>query len=277
MEIVNEQEQEQEQDQEYGEEEEEEQERNGADNNPIDDSAGKEQMLHHHVRSIDSTIKIRQLRSEGLSFQLWPAATTLVNLIDNHRSDPTKSPLSKILTNSRRLRILELGAGTGFVGIAAGAILSADVTLTDLPHVLENLRFNAALNSDLVEKFGGKVEVAALRWGEVEDMEAIRRRGEYDVIVGSDVVYHKHLYEPLMETLRFLMVGKGTKREESESESVFVMGHLKRWKKEAGFFKRAKKAFEIEVVYQDEARDGGRVGVLVYRFSPKSSKFQPPF
>ncbi|KAK6924359.1 Lysine methyltransferase [Dillenia turbinata] len=261
--------------QEY-EKEEGEVERNGAENYPVDGSAGKEQMLHPHIRSIDSTIKIRQLRSEGISFQLWPAATTLVNLLDNHRSDPTKSSLSKFLTNSRRrLRILELGSGTGFVGIAAGAILSADVTLTDLPHVLENLRFNAALNSDLVEKFGGKVEVGALRWGLVEDMEAIRRRGEYDVIVGSDVVYHDHLYEPLMETLRFLMMVKGEKRE--ERERVFVMGHVKRWKKEAGFFKRAKKVFETEVLYEDEAGDGARVGVLVYRFSPKSSKSQAPF
>ncbi|XP_052196520.1 LOW QUALITY PROTEIN: uncharacterized protein LOC127803921 [Diospyros lotus] len=222
------------------------------------------QLQQHHIRSIDSAILIRQLQSEGLSFQLWPAATTFLALLDRHRSDPNASPLAPTLSSaaptSGRLRILELGSGTGLVGIAAAIILGAVVTVTDLPHVLPNLRFNVESNSKVLAEHGGRVDVAPLRWGETEDMEALGRG--YDVIVASDVVYHDHLYEPLLRTLKFLML-------EGEKRMVFVMAHLKRWKKESVFFKRARKLFDIEVIHADGPSNESRIGVVLYRFAAK--------
>ncbi|KAM7529713.1 hypothetical protein LguiB_033123 [Lonicera macranthoides] len=247
-------------------------------NNPNDDddvpspSPGQLPMLQlenkdYYFKSIKSTVVIQQLPSQGLSFQLWPAATTLVTLLDNHRCHPTTtSPLSALLNtlqSPRRLRILELGSGTGLVGIAAAAILGANVTVTDLPHVIPNLQFNAEANSAVLAIHGGSVDVAALDWGENEHMEAIGR--EFDLIIGSDVVYHDHLYEPLIETLRFFMLG-------SEMKIVFLMGHLKRWKKECVFFKKAKKHFDVEVLHTDSPVNGSRVGVIVYRFEAKGGQ-----
>ncbi|XAR73868.1 hypothetical protein NMG60_11007985 [Bertholletia excelsa] len=226
------------------------------------------ELQHHHLHSIESTVVIRQLRSLGLSFQLWPAATTLVVVLDRHRSQPTASPLSPILSalrgeSGRRLRILELGAGTGLVGIAAAATLCADVTLTDLPHVLPNLHFNADANSEVVAKNGGSVVVAALSWGSDDDMEAIGR--EYDLILGSDVVYHDHLYDPLLRTLNFFLLG-------GEKRILFVMAHLKRWKKESAFFKRARKVFDVDVIHVEDPPSGSRIGVVVFRFAAKLQK-----
>lgn len=222
----------------------------------------------YYYKSIKSTVVIQQLPSQGLSFQLWPAATTLVSLLDNHRCHPTTtSPLSALLNtiqSPRRLRILELGSGTGLVGIAAAAILGANVTVTDLPHVIPNLRFNAEANSSVLAVHGGSVDVAALGWGENEHMVAIGR--EFDLIIGSDVVYHDHLYQPLIETLRFFML------EGEMKKIVFLMGHLKRWKKECVFFKKAKKHFDIEVLHTDSPANGSRVGVIVYRFEAKGGQ-----
>lgn len=99
--------------------------------------------------------------------------------------------------------------------------------------------------------------MAALSWGDIQQMEGTGR--EYDVILGSDVVYHDHLYEPLLQTLRFFLLG-------SEKEVVFLMAHLKRWKKESAFFKKAKKFFDVEVIHTDCPSNGCRVGVAVYRF-----------
>lgn len=102
-------------------------------------------------------------------------------------------------------------------------------------------------------------------------MEAIGFGGdgdEYDVVMGSDVVYHDHLYEPLLETLRFFLLG-GERKWKNKKSVVFVMGHLKRWKKESVFFKKAKKYFDIEVLHKDAPCNGSRVGVLVYSFVGK--------
>lgn len=57
-----------------------------------DDPAEPDQLEHHRLRSVNATIAIRQLPSRGLSFQLWPAATTLLNLLDSHVSDPAVGP-----------------------------------------------------------------------------------------------------------------------------------------------------------------------------------------
>lgn len=245
---------------------------------PQENDEGKQEakdelLLHHHqqtfhLRSINSSVVIRQLPSQGLSFQLWPAATALVSLLDHHHHSSTT--LSSLLTrpHSQPLRILELGSGTGMVGIAAAAILGAHVTVTDLSHVIPNLKFNAEANLNTVGLNGGKVEVAALGWGVEEEMEAIKEKDQYDIILGSDVVYHDHLYEPLLQTLKFFLLGEQTK------EVVFVMSHLKRWKKESVFFKKAKKDFDVEVIQKHDPCNGSRVGVLVYTFAGKRRKLK---
>ncbi|VFQ85647.1 unnamed protein product [Cuscuta campestris] len=230
--------------------------------------AEKESMVplqhqRYHLQSIASTILIRQIPSQGLSFQLWPAAATLINLLDARRhAHPTLSALLARRDAGNPLRALELGSGTGAAGIAAAAILGARVTVTDLPHVLPNIQFNVDLNREALETHGGAVDVAALSWGEMEDMEAMGR-GKYDLIMGSDVVYHDHLYEPLLKTLRFFLSGE-------ERTAAFLMAHLRRWKKESGFFKKAKKDFDVEIIHRDPPLDGARIGVAVYLFVPKT-------
>ncbi|KAL1541857.1 protein N-lysine methyltransferase METTL21A-like [Salvia divinorum] len=206
----------------------------------------------HHLHSINSAILIRQLPSQGLSFQLWPAAAALVSLLD-------RQALPRLLlpADNRPLNILELGSGTGLVGIAAAALLGAAVTATDLPHVLPNLQHNVDANAAALAPRGGRVRVAALSWGDAAQMESVG--GDFDVVLGSDVVYHDHLYEPLLQTMRFLLLGR-------EREVVFVMAHLKRWKKESAFFKKANKFFHVEIVHRDSPSGGDRVGVNVYTF-----------
>ncbi|CAA2981051.1 N-lysine methyltransferase METTL21A-like [Olea europaea subsp. europaea] len=182
----------------------------------------------------------------------------------HHSSHPPRLPPRA--TQRRPIRILELGSGTGVVGIAAAAILGGSVTVTDLPHVLPNIQFNVKANAETLNLHGGAVEVAALSWGDTHNMEAIGR--EFDLIIGSDLVYHDHLYEPLLETLTFFLL-------ESEKRIVFLMAHEKRWKKESAFFKKAKKFFDVEIIHKDEPSNGSRVGVVVYRFvgklNPKSA------
>ncbi|KAJ4851462.1 hypothetical protein Tsubulata_014131 [Turnera subulata] len=242
--------------------------RNGTVDQPVDQ--------RHYLPSIPSTILIRQLPSQGLSFQLWPAATSLVALLDHHRRVSATCPLSPIISAfsrgpDRPLKILELGSGTGLVGIAAALTLGATVTVTDLPHVVPNLQFNADANAGELALHGGTLRVEPLRWGEEADVEGIGR--DFDLVLASDVVYHDHLYDPLIKTLHLLLCGADKEKEKKEEqEMVFVMAHLKRWKKEAAFFNRARKLFDVDVIHVDKPCEGSRVGVKVYRFTRKGQR-----
>lgn len=206
--------------------------------------------LRNHLRSIGAAIITRQLPSQGLSFQLWPAAFSFISLLD-------RNPSILLLPSAAHIRIVELGSGTGLVGIAASAVLGAHVTLTDLPHVLPNLRFNATANAEVAASRGGLLAVRQLRWGFVEDYAAI---GTVHVIIASDVVYYDDLIKPLMETLRFFVKG----------EVTFLMAHLRRWKKrDALFFRMARKLFEVATIHADPPIPGSRTGVTIYRFTSR--------
>ncbi|KAG0463441.1 hypothetical protein HPP92_019510 [Vanilla planifolia] len=241
-------------------EENEEDEAEPSDNRGPEQTADPPAERRHLLASIGAEIVIRQLPSQGLSFQLWPAAFSFVSLLD-------RDPSALLLPSDSAaipLRILELGSGTGLVGIAAAAILGAHVTLTDLPHVLPNLEFNALANSGIVSARGGSITVRQLRWGASEDVSKLGFPTKFDAVLASDVVYYDHLFNPLLETLRVMVTG----------EVAFLMAHLRRWKKrDAVFFRLSRKLFEVEVVHTDPPQPGCRTGVTIYRFMARK---KPP-
>jgi predicted nicotinamide N-methyase len=66
--------------------------------------------------------------------------------------------------NGRTVQALELGSGTGIVGISAAAIWGAHVFLTDLPSIAPNLARNISENTDLIQKAGGQARAGVLDW-----------------------------------------------------------------------------------------------------------------
>ncbi|KAL6657763.1 hypothetical protein ACP70R_005543 [Stipagrostis hirtigluma subsp. patula] len=216
------------------------------------------QLHHFHLPSLPSPITVRALPSRGLSFQLWPSAATLLRFLPASprllpRAPAPGSPLS----------VLELGSGTGAAGLALAAALPARVVLSDLPDALPNLRHNAALNAPLLASAGGAATVVPLPWGDAAAMEAVaaaQAASPFDLVVASDVVYYEALVDPLIETLRFFVKG----------EVVFLMAHMRRWKRtDKKFFGKARKVFDVEVVHEDPPLQGCRHGPVVYRFTAK--------
>eukprot|EP00261_Vitis_vinifera_P016985 XP_010646436.1 PREDICTED: uncharacterized protein LOC104878203 [Vitis vinifera] len=92
--------------------------------------------LTNHPSNPHLTYLLGVVLSQGLSFQLWPTATTLVTLLDQ-------------LHYHRPLRILELGFDTGLVDIVAATTHRANVIVTGLPYMIPNLQFNAKMNSHI--------------------------------------------------------------------------------------------------------------------------------
>ena len=104
-----------------------------------------------------------------------------------------------------KLRVLELGSGTGLVGIVAAALLArilatsssahdVELYLTDFqPDVVANLQHNVDHNRALYDLPANcastlSVGVAILDW---RDLEASTIKGQFDVILGSDLVYEE--------------------------------------------------------------------------------------
>jgi hypothetical protein len=62
------------------------------------------------------------------------------------------------------LKVLELGSGTGLVGLAAAAIWKCVAYLTDLPDIVENLDRNIERNCMIIEDHGGSAEADVMDW-----------------------------------------------------------------------------------------------------------------
>uniref|UniRef100_A0A4W3K1J7 Uncharacterized protein n=1 Tax=Callorhinchus milii TaxID=7868 RepID=A0A4W3K1J7_CALMI len=90
-------------------------------------------------------------------------------------------------------KVIELGSGTGLVGILA-VLLGGDVTLTDLPLVLNQIKDNVSANKL------HRTKVHALLWGEDQKFFP----NDYDIILGSDIVYLECGYPSLIQTLQDL-------------------------------------------------------------------------
>ncbi|EXJ57947.1 hypothetical protein A1O7_05370 [Cladophialophora yegresii CBS 114405] len=148
------------------------------------------------------TIGEPALRAQGLSLQTWTSSFVLAGLL--HKlpvdfSSPTPVP------------VLELGAGTGLVGLAAAALWKVPVILTDLPAFVSGLAGNVNLNAATVNGF---VRCGSLDWSQPDSLilqdgtryEADKHQAR--IILAADTIYSEEHPELLARTiLRWLAPG----------------------------------------------------------------------
>ncbi|KAK3820197.1 MAG: putative methyltransferase-domain-containing protein [Benniella sp.] len=194
------------------------------------------------------------------------------------------------------IRILEVGAGTGYVGIALAKRLQPNCTLilTDLEEVVPLMEKNVAQhlpnnnnNQDWADKVApvatsasaavdaspeqkmttvttmrqcAHVLVEPLAWGNSDHATKILAAGKIEYIIASDLVYFPELYPPLLATLREITV---------VGETKVIFGYRERapWK-ETPFWEEFGRYFEIKVVRiekhkgknvdHDQGRDQGQ-------------------
>ena len=114
-------------------------------------------------------------------------------------------------TDFSRRRCLDLGSGTGIVGLAAAASGGfSQVVLTDMPSVVPLLERNVERNrSELVHDGRCGLESVSLRWDDAAELRSVAALGPYELIVGGDLLYRPQVVEPLLAALRAL-VGRHT-------------------------------------------------------------------
>ncbi|CAB1327419.1 unnamed protein product [Coregonus sp. 'balchen'] len=120
---------------------------------------------------------------------IWPAALALCNYLETNTD----------VIDLKGKQVLELGSGTGLVSVVA-SLQGAQVTATDLPDVLSNLRYNLLRNTRGRSKY--TPEVTALAWGPGVERTYPRSIYHYDYVLAADVVYH-HDLEELLFTMRY--------------------------------------------------------------------------
>ncbi len=151
--------------------------------------------------SISISLHEPSLTSDNLGHKTWLASYLLAKRLPyliphlpmvRLRSELTGSP--RFATASIELPyILELGAGTGLVGLAAAAVFSAaNVHLTDLPAIIPNLQNNVSHNIHPTHEFDecGNVTVGVLDWSNLPtDAENRNPVQKYDLILAADPLY----------------------------------------------------------------------------------------
>lgn len=101
-------------------------------------------------------------------------------------------------------RVLELGSGTGVVGLALHVLGASSVCLTDRSTQMDLIRRNMEKNRTNV----GVMNAVTLSWQNLADVNNVLENVKYDWIVVSDCIYgygdgsSEHLAELLLKLLR---------------------------------------------------------------------------
>jgi len=147
-------------------------------------------------RSVEILAPQKTLGDEAVV--VWDAALVLAHFLERHQID---------LDLASGLHVVDVGAGTGAVGLTASA-LGANVTLTDLERALPLLEEGVRLNPELPST-GDFLRVLPLAWGDPSDVKAVCQPDcPPDLIVVADCVYYQASLAPLVFTLRELAKAK---------------------------------------------------------------------
>ncbi|KAH8553099.1 putative methyltransferase-domain-containing protein [Umbelopsis sp. PMI_123] len=184
-------------------------------------------MSSFNYEGLPQPILVNEDTTGGCGGKTWEAADVTCNyIIWKYKS-----------TNGQAFRgksILELGSGTGLVGLVLGAMCSPadakEIVITDQLPMLSLMEAN--INSN---ELGKIVKAKVLDWG-VELPQWLTEMP--DIIIASDCVYLEIAFQPLIESLLLL----------SNENTEIYLCYKRRRKADKRFFTLAKKKFIITEV-----------------------------
>ncbi|KIM83873.1 hypothetical protein PILCRDRAFT_818882 [Piloderma croceum F 1598] len=165
--------------------------------------------------------------SPGCGGIAWPAGQVLAEYIAGLGPEFVKGKT-----------VLELGSGTGLVGLIGAALGAGAVWITDQAPLLDIMSHNVLLN-----KLTSNVTVSELNWGEPLT-DAIPHRP--DLILAADCVYYEPTFPLLVQTLSDLV-------NDEKTEVLFC--YKKRRKADKRFFILLKKKFTWAEVMDSPGRE----------------------
>ncbi|KAF9971692.1 hypothetical protein BGZ73_005265 [Actinomortierella ambigua] len=238
---------------------------NHPENLDIKDSVGPPPGLRPSNSSDDQAVDVKvtqDISTFGIAGRIWDSSYALdlylrAPVTEYTFDPPCPIPTSCFLSSSSSttadnatatttpppaITILEIGAGTGYVGIALAKRLCPGSTLilTDLEEVVPLMTKNAQDNIQDPSSCC-RVLVEPLAWGNDEHAKKLlaEHGGAPDFIVASDLVYFPELYPPLLQTLRDICSLK--------TKVLFGYKERSLWK-ETPFWEEFGRYFAMEVV-----------------------------
>uniref|UniRef100_A0A9J7Z1P5 Protein N-lysine methyltransferase METTL21A n=1 Tax=Cyprinus carpio carpio TaxID=630221 RepID=A0A9J7Z1P5_CYPCA len=136
-------------------------------------------------------------------------------------------------------RSIELGAGTGLVGIIA-ALLGASLTITDREPALEFLASN--VHENIPPSQQGAVRVSELTWGENLHLYPT---DSYDLILGAEIFYLEETFPALLQTLKHL----------SSENTVVLLSCQIRYERDEHFLVELRRRFSVQEGHYESQRD----------------------
>ncbi|XP_078465087.1 protein N-lysine methyltransferase METTL21A isoform X2 [Lampetra planeri] len=166
----------------------------------------------------------------GVAAVVWDAAVVLATYLE----------LGAVEVKGKR--VLELGAGTGLVGIVAALLGASSVSITDRAPVLGFIQENVDANLGAGER--SRVAVRELSWGEGLGAWA---PGGHELVLGADIVYVRDTFPALLATLRHLCP-HGT-------ETLVLLACRIRYQRDEDFLEMLAGSFVVERVHHCSERD----------------------
>lgn len=139
------------------------------------------------------SIKLREptLTGDNLGLKTWASSFLLAK-----RLVLLKDTVLPKLGSAER--ILELGSGTGLVGLAAAAVFQRQVVLTDMPEIVLNLEHNINCNADLLSEADASARSGILDWTQPSTLalhpasdhdQAYHPSRSFTLILAADIIY----------------------------------------------------------------------------------------
>ncbi|KAJ5361575.1 Vacuolar protein sorting-associated VPS28 [Penicillium brevicompactum] len=220
-------------------------------------SSGDEYTLTLHEPSITA---------DNLGMKTWVSSYLLsrrLHTLELPAAFPN-SAVSSSTSTQQPLRALELGAGTGLVGLAFAAVQgrSAKIHLTDLPEIVPNLAHNAALNVELLNTTGATVTTGTLDWS-VTPSPLPTEEERYDMILAADPLYSPSHPKWLVDTIGpWLSRGLGARVVTEMPLRDAYLPQVKEFRQRMGELGLVVVEEGEEIGYDDwESADGGALAV----------------
>ena len=138
-----------------------------------------------------------ELEEDGTGLNIWDGAILLAKYLELH---------SNVIKGKR---VLELGSGPGFVGIAAGFAGASDVVLTDLQYCLPLMEENVQRNMSAAKSSGCEgMDCRVLDWFRPPShLSQLGFKSDQapDVVLIADCVWLEELVGPLIQTIQQIM------------------------------------------------------------------------
>ncbi|XP_016308174.1 protein N-lysine methyltransferase METTL21D isoform X2 [Sinocyclocheilus anshuiensis] len=171
----------------------------------------------YFVREIEkndgSVLRIYQCSRGDVGCVVWDAAIVLSKYLETEQFYSVQPRVS----TWRSKNIVELGAGTGLVGLVA-ATLGANVTVTDLEDLQPLLQLNIKKNQHLIHT--GSITAKVLKWG--GNVREFLPHPHY--ILMADCIYYEQL---LLQEFQSEMIPSEKQDPEFNSPDIHIL-HLRR-------------------------------------------------